>query len=74
MKIHCENCRYWSDMVATADSNGLKAICLNTESPYSQKYMRGIARCVHAKPSYGFAIDDRDVGSDFHAIRDRRDL
>lgn len=52
--MKCENCRYWSEMIARAIGHGpVEAMCLSSKSKYHSKYTSGRMGCEHA-------LDGRD--------------
>jgi hypothetical protein len=58
----CQSCRYWSEMIAKAEGNGVEAYCLNRESPKSQTYTFGHNTCEKwVDGPYG-AIDEPGGG------------
>ncbi len=41
----CEDCRYWSEMLAMADAGGVKAVCLAVGGPNQGKWTRDLDSC-----------------------------
>lgn len=42
----CQSCRYWSEMIAQASGSGpVTALCLNSKSEQSGKWVTGASRC-----------------------------
>lgn len=42
----CENCRYWSEMIARSDGATMTALCLAPSGPYRSRYMSGSKVCL----------------------------
>ncbi len=49
MRSHCENCLWWSEMIACKPSGEteVKALCLSAISPFRQTYMSKTMWCRH---------------------------
>lgn len=57
--MKCSECRFWSSLIAEADGcRVLCALCLNEESPNSQKMTTGTVSCDYGKSNEYGAIDD----------------
>lgn len=53
----CDGCRYWSEMIAKSDGNGLEAYCLNRQSAHAMTFVNRHQSCDQwADGSWG-AID-----------------
>ena len=55
----CESCRYFSDTIAKWDGKEqqVKALCLNKDSPHSQKFQ--LSGCICSQYCKGVSIDAR---------------
>lgn len=42
----CEDCRYWSDLIASADADGVRAMCLNPKSRVYRQMTVGRVTCT----------------------------
>lgn len=70
----CSGCRYWSEMVAMADEDGLKALCLNAASPKNGNYTTERMTCPEWKPNTLGAVDDPpDYGASVRAAYEREE-
>lgn len=59
MTDSCEECRFWSEMVAQAiNGNPLEALCLADGGPKQGEYTTGRFSCSGFKPNDFGAIDD----------------
>lgn len=52
---NCEECRYWSEMLASADAADVSAVCLNQKSRNYQRFT--VSRVTCPEWEYGVAID-----------------
>ena len=43
----CENCKWWSDLIAKYDGDKIMAICENSISEYHGKYVEETDYCGH---------------------------
>ncbi len=71
MTTNCEQCRFWSDLMARFSPRGMEAVCLNAASPRSSVYTLARDRCAEGRPSYGAAVDEPGLSADFHEAKDR---
>lgn len=54
----CENCRFWSQMVAQSIGNGLEALCLESHAPTFSQYTGVRFTCVFWKLNAHGAVDE----------------
>jgi len=61
---NCENCFYWSDLIAQSIGCGdMKSLCFNEQSKYSQKYTKEKNNCNYFKQSINnIRIDSNYLG------------
>jgi hypothetical protein len=65
---NCAGCRYWSEMIAKSEGNGVVALCLG-EGPEKGKYKRGAATCTgFARNTCGAVDDPPDYGEEVRAL------
>lgn len=64
---NCEDCRYWSEMLASADAADVSAVCLNQKSRNFKRFT--VSRVTCPEWEYGTAVDARtkDDGISLHA-------
>jgi len=62
--MRCEQCKYWSMMLAQATINGVEAMCLHEGSP--RIYRNENFSCSHYK--YGPAVDDPNLN--FYPVKE----
>jgi hypothetical protein len=56
---HCENCRYWSQLLAQSIGCGpIEAYCLSEDGPKRQRYVRANDRCPSWKLNSHGAVDE----------------
>lgn len=55
--IKCQDCRYWSEMLAKADDGPVMAVCLCQQSKNKRQYTSGRNGCERGKESVFGAID-----------------
>lgn len=41
----CDNCRYWSEMVARSEGGSIQALCLNPSGPKRHRFTAGASAC-----------------------------
>ncbi len=56
--IRCNDCRYWSELMARGDGMYMTAMCLCPESVRYQEYTRVVEFCVHYASDHLGAIDN----------------
>ncbi len=54
---NCKGCRFWSDMLAQSEAGTVTAMCINSDSPESGKYMAGWSKCTEWKSGHYGSID-----------------
>ena len=54
----CKGCRFWSEMIAKSDGNGVEAMCLNSTGPKSQKYTVARSTCDGWRSGHFGAVDE----------------
>jgi hypothetical protein len=59
--VYCENCRYWSAMVAQAlDGGPIEALCLCGGGPKRSQFTRATATCERWASNHLGQVDDLD--------------
>ena len=53
----CQNCRYWSEMLAQTYGGHVEAMCLSSNGPRAGSYTTGQASCVAWKSGHHGAVD-----------------
>ena len=58
MKKRCNECRFWSEMVARSIGGGaMEALCLTENGPRSSEYTTELMFCDHWKSNHHGAVD-----------------
>lgn len=55
---NCKGCRFWSEMIAQVQGNGVTAMCLADEGGNKGRYTAGLMTCGSWKSGHLGAIDD----------------
>ena len=65
--MKCQDCRFWSEMVAASTGCGpIKALCLCEDSPLRMKMTTEINGCQHGKENLFGAIDAPGIGNAYN--------
>lgn len=65
---NCAGCRYWSEMIAQSIGQGVEALCLSDEGPFSGNYVSEWQKCQAWKSGHFGAVDDPpDYGEEVRA-------
>lgn len=54
---NCKGCRFWSEMIAQANGDGVTAMCINSGSPEKGKYKADYQKCDKWASGHYGAID-----------------
>lgn len=54
----CDGCRYWSEMIAQSNGNGMEAYCLNRESPRAMTFTTRRQSCDQWRDGSWGAVDN----------------
>jgi hypothetical protein len=55
----CENCRFWSQMVAQSIGlGGVEAVCLSGTGPFARKFKYATSSCPSWKSDHHGKVDD----------------
>ena len=54
---NCKGCRFWSEMIAKSEGNGIVAMCINSGSSEKGKYKFGSDKCESWKSGHYGAVD-----------------
>jgi hypothetical protein len=70
MAEQCENCRYWSQMLAQAlDGGPIEAWCLSEDGPKRGRYVRANDHCPSWKTNIHGSVDEgHDYGERVRAL------
>lgn len=55
--MRCDECRFWSEMLAESQNGGVAAVCLNEHAAMKGKYTHGSFSCMNGKENVFGAID-----------------
>jgi hypothetical protein len=61
---NCKGCRFWSEMIARSQGDGVAAMCINSEGSESGKYKFGSDKCESWKSGHYGAVDSPGESSE----------
>jgi hypothetical protein len=58
----CENCFYWSEMIAKSIGGTIHALCLNADSQFKDEYTEPTKFCLGWQENTNGSVDDPHGG------------